>query len=136
MALPAPTSPIAADQATSSFPHGLGVPGVPQDHCYKTPDFTDYCHEMFPHSGLGEWDLTDFEAFFGDAQGSEPVGSRCAAVSHPGPKDSVQSQLDHQHFSSTDEYMDDLSDLCFQNLGDFNLSDLEISASMIDYLLG
>lgn len=89
---------------------------------------------MFP---LSEWDITeDFEAFLGDAHGSQPVGSRCAAVGHPAPKDSVQTQLDHQSFSSTDESMDDLSDLCFQDLGDFNLSDLDISAAMIDYLLG
>lgn len=92
---------------------------------------------MFPHSGLSEWDLTeDFEAFLGGAQGSQPVGSRCAAVAHPGPKRSAQSQLGHQDFSSTDESMGDLSDLCFQDMGDFNLSDLDISAAMIDYLLG
>lgn len=137
MSLPAPTSPVAADQATSCSPHGPGLPGVPQNHYYQTPDFTDYCHDVFPHSGLSEWDLTeDFEAFLGGAQGSQPVGSRCAAVAHPGPKRSAQSQLGHQDFSSTDESMGDLSDLCFQDMGDFNLSDLDISAAMIDYLLG
>uniref|UniRef100_A0A4W6F2S3 Homeobox domain-containing protein n=1 Tax=Lates calcarifer TaxID=8187 RepID=A0A4W6F2S3_LATCA len=127
-----PTSPVEADQASFCSSYG---PGVPQDlHYHQTPDFTDYSHGVFPHC---EWDLTkDFEAFLGDAQGSQPVGSRCAAVAHPGSKESVQSPLDHQdHISSTDESMDDLSDLCLQDLGDFNLSDLDISAAMIDYLL-
>ncbi|XP_075957542.1 uncharacterized protein LOC142959914 [Anarhichas minor] len=135
MTLPAPTSPVTADHATCCFPHRPGL-GVPQDHYYQTPECTDYCHDMFPHGGLSEWDLTeDFEAFLGDAQGSQPVGSRCAAVGHPGPRESVQGQLDHQSFYSN-ESMDDLSDLCFQQLGDFNLSDLDISAAMIDYILG
>ncbi|XP_068572710.1 homeobox protein prophet of Pit-1-like [Cebidichthys violaceus] len=137
MILPAPTSPVATDHATCCSPHGPGLLGVPQDHYYQTPDFTGYCHEMFPEGGLSEWDLTeDFEAFLGDAQGSQPVGSRCAAVGHPGPKGGVQSQLEHQRIYSTDESMGDLSDICFQQLGDFNLSDLDISAAMIDYLLG
>nr|XP_046267575.1 double homeobox protein 4C-like [Scatophagus argus] len=137
MSLPAPTSPVCADQAPSCSPFGPCLPGVPQDHYYQTPDFTDYCHEVFPDSGLGEWDLTeDFQAFLDGARGSEPVGSRCATVTHLGPKEGVQVQLDHQHFFSTDESMDDLSDLCFQDLGDFSLSDLDISATMIDYLLG
>ncbi|XP_023252843.1 paired mesoderm homeobox protein 1-like [Seriola lalandi dorsalis] len=131
MSLPGPTSPVIGDQASSCSEHGPGVPGVYQHHHYQTPDFTDYC--VFPDSGLGEWDLTeDFETFLKGAQGSQPVGSRCAAVGHPGSKESVQSQLDHQGFSSSD----DLSDLCLQDLGDFNMSDLEISAAMIDYLLG
>ncbi len=92
---------------------------------------------MFPHGGLSDWDLTeDFEAFLRGAQGPQPVGSRCAAIGNPGPKESAQSQPDHQDFSSTDESIGDLSDLCFQDLGDFNLSDLDISAAMIDYLLG
>ncbi|XP_037605081.1 cone-rod homeobox protein-like [Sebastes umbrosus] len=136
MTLPAPTSPVTADQAPSCSSRGLL--GVPQDHYYhQTPDFTDYCHDVSP---LCEWDLTeDFEAFLGDAHGSQPVSSRCAAVGHPAPKKSVQSQLDHQQhqsLSSNDESMHDLSDLCFQELGDFNLSDFAISAAMIDYLLG
>ncbi|XP_029304527.1 homeobox protein SEBOX-like [Cottoperca gobio] len=127
--LPAPTSPVAADQATSCYPHG---PEVTQD--YQTPYFhTDYCN-LFPHSELSEWDLTeDFEAFLGDAQGSQPAGSRCASVGHPAPKENIQSQ---QSFCSTDESTDDLSDMCFQELGDFKMSELDISAAMIDYLLG
>ncbi|XP_054482365.1 homeobox protein ESX1-like [Anoplopoma fimbria] len=133
----APTSPVAADQAPCCSPHGPGLLGVPQDHYYQTPDFTDYCHGMFPQGGHCEWDLTeDFEAFLGHAQGSQPEGSRCGAVGHPGPKESVQTQLDPQSFYSTNESMDNLSELCFQQLGDFNVSDLDISAAMIDYLLG
>ncbi|XP_040908075.1 homeobox protein SEBOX-like [Toxotes jaculatrix] len=136
MSMPSPTSPVAADQASSCSPHGLGLPAFPQDYHYQTTDFTDYCHGVFSHTGFSEWDLTkDFEAFLGDAQGSQPVGSRCAAVL-PGSKENVQSQLAHQRFTSTDESVDDLSDLSFPDLGDFNLSDLEISAAMIDYLLG
>lgn len=127
---PAPTSP-------SCSPNGASFPALPHDHYYQTPDFTDYCHDVFPHCGLSEWDLTEeFEVFLRGAQGSEPAGIRCAAAGRPGPKDSVESQLNHQDFSSTDQSMDDLSDLCFQDLGDFSLSDLEISAAMIDYLLG
>ncbi|KAM8741641.1 uncharacterized protein AB9X84_018948 [Acanthopagrus schlegelii] len=128
--LPAPTSPVAADQAPSCSPHGLH--GAPQ--FYQTADFTHYCHDVFPHSGLGDWDLTeDFEAFLAGAQGSEPEGSRCAAVAHPGPGEGVQTRPDQQNFSSSE---DDLSDLCFHELGDFSVSDLDISAAMIDYLLG
>lgn len=145
MTLPAYTSPVAADRATRCSPHGPGLQGVPQDH--QTPDFTDYCHDMLPQRELIEWDVTeDFEAFLAEGSQpvgrskpvgrSQPVGSRCAAVGHPGPKESVQSQLDPPSLYSTDESTDDLSDLCLQQLGDFNLSDLDISAAMIDYLLG
>lgn len=137
MSLPASTSPVAAEQASCS-PNGASFPALPQDHCYQTPDFTDYYHDTFPHNGLSEWDLTEeFEVFLRGAQGSERApGSRCAAGGHFGSKECVENQLNHQDFSSTDESMDDLSDLCFQDLSDFSLSDLEISAAMIDYLLG
>ncbi|KAM7398208.1 hypothetical protein PAMA_006214 [Pampus argenteus] len=132
MTLPAPTSPATADQAPSCSPYAPGLPGVPQGYYYETPDFTDYCHDVYHHSGFSDWDVTeDFEAFLGDGQGSQPVGSRCAAVAHTGPK-----ELEHQDFSIMTESTDDLADLCFQDLGDFNLSDLDISAAMIDYLLG
>ncbi|KAK2828200.1 hypothetical protein Q5P01_019234 [Channa striata] len=132
MSLNAPASPAAADQASCS-PHGAGFPDrPPQDLYYHTPDFADYGHGVFPQTGLSEWDLS--EVFLGAEQGSQPVGSRCAAVTHPGPTD--EGQPNHQNLPSTDEPMDDLSDLCLQDLGDFNLSDLEISAAMIDYLLG
>lgn len=52
--------------------------------------------------------------FLRGAQGSEPARHQPNQVS-----------------SSTD----DLSDLCWQDLGNFNLSDEEISSAMIDYLL-
>lgn len=135
MSLSVPRSPISADQATSCPQYGLRLPGVPQD-CYdQTPDFTDFCFDMLAQSGLSDWDLTDeFEAFLGHANGSEPVGSRCAAVTHHGAKESVQTNLD-QHFPITDVSMDDLSELWLQELDDFNLSDLNVSAAMIDYLL-
>ncbi|XP_047463455.1 homeobox protein OTX2-like [Mugil cephalus] len=125
--------PSSPDPYTSCSPHGHAE--VPGDLYYQAPDFADYCQDVFPR--LGEWDLTeDFEAFLGDGQESEPVGSRCGSAGHVESKESVQSQLDHQGFSSTDESMDDLSDMCFQELmGDFNLSNLEISPAMIDYIL-
>lgn len=89
-----------------------------------------------PYGGFYDLDLTeDFERFLEGAQESEPVGSRCAEVAHCDNQKSVQHLLD-QDFSVTDESMDDLSDLCFQELGDFSLSDLNISAEMMDYLLG
>ncbi|CAB1418243.1 unnamed protein product [Pleuronectes platessa] len=124
MSLRAPTSPVAADQ-------------VPQDHYYQTPDFTDSSLFAFPHGGVGEWDFTQ-ETFLGGAQGSQPAGSRCGAAAPPRPRQSVQDpRLHHRRSScSTEQAPDDLSDLCLQDLGDFNLSDLEISAAMIDYLLG
>ncbi|KAK5918163.1 hypothetical protein CgunFtcFv8_002949 [Champsocephalus gunnari] len=126
--VPAPTSPCAADQAAPCYPHGLRV--TPD---YQTPDFTDYC-PLFPHSGLIEWDLTEeFEAFLGEPQASQPVGSRCAELGHPEPRDSMPSQ---QSFSITDVSTNDLSSMCFPELDNFNLSELDISAAMIDYILG
>nr|XP_020473659.1 cone-rod homeobox protein-like [Monopterus albus]XP_020473660.1 cone-rod homeobox protein-like [Monopterus albus] len=128
MSLQAPTSPVAADQASFCTPHGPDLPDV-------LLELTDNCCDVFPYSGFSEWDLTeDFELFL-KAQGSQPVGSRCAVVGHPGPKEGVQSQLDHQCFSGTDEFMGDLSGLCFRDLCDFSLSDVDISAAMVDYLL-
>ncbi|KAK2882076.1 uncharacterized protein [Channa argus] len=139
MSLKAPASRAAADRASCS-PHGAGFPdSLHQDHYYHTPDFTDYHHDEFSQIPIpsGDWDLSeDFKVFLGSEQESKPVGSRCAAVRHPGPMESVETQLNLQNQSSSDGPMDDLSDLCFQDLGDFNLSDLEISAAMIDYLLG
>ncbi|KAK5858752.1 hypothetical protein PBY51_002868 [Eleginops maclovinus] len=122
--LHAPTSPCAADQTASCYPHGQRVT---QD--YQTPDFTSYC-PLFPHSEL-EWDLTeDFEAFLGEAHVSQPVESRCAALGLPEPNESIERQ---QSFSSTDV---SINDLCFPELEDFNLSELDISAAMIEYILG
>ncbi len=137
VSLAEPTSPFAADQATAHSPHDGGPPGFSQDLYYPTPDFTDYCHDVFQHSELSGWGLSqEFEAFFGDTLGSEPAGSRCAAVAHSEAKERVQSPPDRQHSSGHDECTEDLSDLCAQDLGDFSLSDLDISAAMLDYLLG
>ncbi|XP_062288525.1 homeobox protein otx5-B-like [Scomber scombrus] len=130
--LPAIISPVTADQASP-----CQLPGVPQEDYYnQTPDFTDHCHDTFQASGFSDWDVTeDFEAFLGDGHESQPVGSHCAAVGQTAPKQSVQDQLDHQSFSSMSGSMDDMPDLCFHELGDFNITDLDISAAMIDYLL-
>ncbi|CAL8265670.1 unnamed protein product [Merluccius merluccius] len=78
-------------------------------------------------------------AFLGDARrGSRPAGSRCGTGSG-----SVQTGT-----SGSDGYEDvllagigcetpdDLSEVSFQNIGECNLSDLDISEAMIDYLLG
>lgn len=82
-----------------------------------------------PQGGFCELDLTeDFERFL-----FEPLGSRCAEVVHGETKESAQNSTD---FTVTDEPTDDLSELYLQELGDFSLSDLNISTSMMDYLLG
>lgn len=123
-----PTSPASGHQAG----HGM-------DLSFQNPfseflEFTDYPLGL-PDGGFGEWELTeDFEAFLQSSQEAEPEGSRCSAP-HRGSKETVESLLD-QHLSSTDEPVGDLSDLCFQDLGDFSLSDMDISPAMIDYLLG
>ncbi|XP_065819228.1 cone-rod homeobox protein-like [Labrus bergylta] len=134
MSLPAPkpSSPDEAGQATAFSP--LCVTGSPQEHYNQTPAFS-HCHDVFAESELTSWSLTeDFEAFLRDARFERYP---CAAVRQSGPKQSFQSHLEHQSVSSkNDESMDDLSDLCFQDLGDFNFLSLDISAAMIDYLLG
>lgn len=76
-----------------------------------------------PHIGFCELDLTeDFERFL-----FEPSGS------HGVMKESVQNSVD---FPVPDEHTDNLSDLYLQELGDLSLPDLNMSASMMDYLLG
>ncbi|XP_041657313.1 homeobox protein SEBOX-like isoform X2 [Cheilinus undulatus] len=126
--VPKPSSPVCANQAA------LFSPGVPQDLYSQAPDYPKYCHDVLTHSELTSWDLTeDFEAFLRDTRGPGPEGSRCASLRKSGPEESVQSHPGYQRIY--DEPMDDLSDLCFPELGDFRLSDLDISAAMIDYLL-
>lgn len=72
-----------------------------------------------PHIGFCELDLTeDFERFL-----FEPLGS------HSEIKDSIQNSAD---FIVPDEHTVDLSDLYLQELGDLSLSELNMSASMIE----
>lgn len=111
---------MAADPAPSCPP--VSFPGLPHDLFYQTQDFADSCS--------GGWDLADIEAFLGGAQGSESI------VSEEKVEDQTQVQVQEQHLPSTEEYMEDLSSLCFQDLGDFTISDLEVPVDMIDYLLG
>lgn len=76
-----------------------------------------------PHVGFCELDLTeDFERFL-----FEPLGS------HGEFKENSQNSVG---VPAPDEHTDDVSDLYLQELGDFSLSDLNMSASMMDYLLG
>ncbi|XP_055370590.1 homeobox protein SEBOX-like [Betta splendens] len=98
--------PAAAERPSV---RAAGFPAPPQEFHY---------HHVFPQSGPSEWELTDeFKLFLRGAQGPEPA-----------------KHVDHepnQEFHSND----DLSDLCLQDLGSFNLSDVEISSAMIEYLL-
>lgn len=131
--LTSPMSPVSGPQDTPFSLDGPNLSESFQNNFSEILDFADYPLDLLSDS---EWELTeDFEAFLQFSQEVKPEGSRCAAVSHHGSRENVESLLD-QHFSSTDEPMDDLSDLCFHDLGDISLSDLDISAAMIDYLLG
>lgn len=135
-AVTSPMSPISGHQATPFSLDGPNFSGAFQNNFSEIFDFTDCPLDLLPDSGLSEWELSeDFEAFLQCSQEVEPEGSHCAAASHHGSKETVESLLEQQ-FSSTDEPVDDLSDLHFHDLGDFSLSDLDISATMIDYLLG
>uniref|UniRef100_A0A3Q2ZZU1 Homeobox domain-containing protein n=1 Tax=Kryptolebias marmoratus TaxID=37003 RepID=A0A3Q2ZZU1_KRYMA len=103
------------DLSTSCHPHGSS-----QDCCYS--DFFDFSENVHP---IDDWDCAELEAFLGGAHVSQPEGSHC-----PTAAADLRGQLDHQ------ESPEDLSDLSFQDLlSGFTLSDLDISAAMIDYLL-
>ncbi|XP_030602562.1 homeobox protein SEBOX-like isoform X2 [Archocentrus centrarchus] len=45
---------LLPDQSSSAY--GSDHPGVPPNHYHQSPDFTDYCRDPFPYSGLDEWD--------------------------------------------------------------------------------
>ncbi|MEQ2173115.1 hypothetical protein GOODEAATRI_028488 [Goodea atripinnis] len=99
-------------------------------------DSTDYYHNLTPHSGLDDWDYRELEALLGCPQAAQPEVSHCAAGAHVEPTEGLRSQLEHQRLSCNDESLDDLADLCLKELLlDFSLSDLEISAAMLDYIL-
>ncbi|XP_041864264.1 homeobox protein SEBOX-like [Melanotaenia boesemani] len=124
--LPVPTSPDL-----SNSPHG-----VPKDCHFQTPDFMDSYQDKLPQSELDDWDFTEFETFLaGEHEShSDDICYHSATQSESNPR--LQRRLDHQGFTSTDESLEDPYARCFQDLvGDFSLSDLYISAAMIDYLL-
>ncbi|KAK7925778.1 hypothetical protein WMY93_008088 [Mugilogobius chulae] len=116
-----PLFPVTPDQAA--------VPGSPYGVCGESyvemPDLSDLCGDTSLHSSLSEWDVPEeLEAFLGVGSKAEPEQN-----SHYSP------EFIHGATHITDEPVSDLSDLSLQDLGDFNLSDVEISAAMIDYLL-
>lgn len=130
-----PVSPFSGHQETSFSLDGPKLSNL-QNNFSELLNFTDCPLDLLPDSGFIEWELTeDFEAFLQYSHEDEPEGSRCATVSHHRSSETIESLLE-QHFSSTDEPMDDLSDLCFHDLGEFSLYDLDISTAMIEYLLG
>ncbi|KAK5887700.1 hypothetical protein CesoFtcFv8_016282 [Champsocephalus esox] len=61
------------------------------------------------------------------------LGVAALKLGHPEPRESMPSQ---KSFSITDVSTNDLSSMCFPELDNFNLSELDISAAMIDYILG
>ncbi|XP_053702401.1 paired mesoderm homeobox protein 1-like [Synchiropus splendidus] len=82
----------------------------------QLPDFAQYFQDGFDDLGRITEDL---QAFLQPAAHPQEVEPRQGERSHSGTEDSL----------------DDLSDLCFKDLCDFNLSDLDLSAAMIDYLM-
>ncbi|XP_072231285.1 uncharacterized protein [Leuresthes tenuis] len=136
---PAPSLPQSSRLSTildnQVMTSDLSASCLPQGDHLQTSDFIDYHQNALSHSELEAWDFTELEAFLG---GPQPEGSRCSpAAAHYEPSKSLQSPLDRKGSGSSEECPTDLSDLCFQDLlGDFSLSDMDVSAAMIDYVLG
>lgn len=101
-----------------------------------------------------EWSVSDggSHSVFGDNyHGSRPVGSRCCTMrssvqdstrSSPSlymlsdreaDQNTLFSDIGHRH---QNEALEDLSELSFHKIGECDLSDLDISEAMIDYILG
>ncbi|CAJ1063630.1 homeobox protein SEBOX-like isoform X2 [Xyrichtys novacula] len=129
-----PTETLSSPTAHQATDFSVFPTRVPLD---QNTDFPPFCHDVFTHGELSSWDLAaDLEAFLGDAPEPQPEGTRCGSVSQSGTTEDTQTSLYRQSFSgSTNESVDDLSDLCFPEHGDFSLTDLDISAAMIDYIL-
>lgn len=126
-------------EATPTSPDQTAVPGSPYglgDGYLETADFSDFCGEVFLHSSLVKWEIPgEQDAFLGDVSESLPESRSDEARNSPEP--SFQSAPTQHVFRGKhmSEDASDLSDLTLQDMGDFNLSELEISAAMIDYLL-
>ncbi|CAG5872572.1 unnamed protein product [Menidia menidia] len=124
---PKPTTP----DLSASCP----LDGLSQDYRFTHLDFCDYFQNLLPHQELEDWDFAELESLLEGAQGSQPEGSRCPA-GHCEPSKNLQSQLEPQGLDSSDHSFTDLSDMSFQDLvSDISLSDMDISAAWIDYLL-
>ncbi|CAL8365375.1 unnamed protein product [Lota lota] len=92
---------------------------------------------------IPEWNVSaGFSLYFFEENqhGSPPVGSRCGSdvgraqgsASPSPPAGSPPAGIGSEHLNET---LDGLSQVPFQNIGECNLSDLDISEAMIDYLL-
>ncbi|XP_023823127.1 homeobox protein Hox-D3-like [Salvelinus sp. IW2-2015] len=132
MYLPLPTSPTARDQATG-YPLGsiqslyLGYNSKEAVLCKATQSSWEYSEG-----------LSVYEAFAGDTQWQDAI-----AGSRSGASDQYlhAHNMPMQYFSFATcchqraEISEDLPEFSSQDLDDMNLTDLEVSTAMIDYLL-
>lgn len=97
-------------------------------------DFSEFCENAHVlHSSLSEWDIPEELEAFLEADCRIAYGGDIKSQSEQSPLSLVQ--FIHKGKENLEEQESDLSDLTLQDLGDFNLSDMEISEAMIDYLL-
>ncbi|KAG7269404.1 hypothetical protein CRUP_015442 [Coryphaenoides rupestris] len=89
-----------------------------------------------------EWSVSDggSHSVFGDNyHGSRPAVCRCCTLrssvqsDREADQNSLFSDIGHRH---QNEALEDLSELSFHKIGECDLSDLDISEAMIDYILG
>uniref|UniRef100_A0AAV2JAR9 Homeobox domain-containing protein n=1 Tax=Knipowitschia caucasica TaxID=637954 RepID=A0AAV2JAR9_KNICA len=125
----------------SLHPLSPGPAAVPMSPCghrresYEetVPDFfSDLCGDELQHSSaINDWDVPEeLEAFLGVNDSFEPV--QVQTQTHYGRQEVKPEAKQSVH---AEEPASDLSDLSVQDLCDFKLSDVEISAAIIDYFL-
>lgn len=135
MSLPAPNSPIPADQATGCFLDRLGF----QDY---SPECFSANEALLKNKAFGTWNLSeDFESFFGyEQQECLPEESRCGAAGLAMSIPAAIEELQYQSFADGGRQqtvgLNEFSEIYFQDLGDFSLSELDVSTALIDYILG